>query len=166
MKTNKNLIIAIVVTAVVAGGGGFYGGLTFAKNSTAARGNFSQFGGNANRPGGTATNRLRQGGGFINGQILSLDDKSITVQDRNGGSKIIFFAPSTTIGKTTDGTVGDLKVGETVMASGTANADGSVTAQSIQIRPAGVPEFTGGGPQGGMMINGGQIPPGNVPNNK
>lgn len=164
MKPSKNLIIAIIVTAVIAGGGGFFGGLTVGKSSAPARGNFSQFGANANRPAGGAANRLRQGGGFINGQILSLDDKSLTVQDRNGGSKIIFFAPSTTIGKTTDGAVADLNVGETVMASGTANADGSVTAQNIQIRPAGAPGF--GGPQGGMMINGGQIPPGNFPNNK
>lgn len=169
MKAPKNIVIAVIVTAVVAGGAGFFGGMKFGTSQNANNRNVmanGQFGANSNRQGSVAANRLKNGGGFINGEILSKDDKSITVKDRTGGSKIIFFAPSTTIGKTTDGTSSDLTIGQTVMASGTANSDGSVTAQSIQIRPAGSQDF--GGPGGRMMINGGIVAPNadGTPNNK
>jgi len=145
MKDSKNnLIIAIVVSVVIAGGGGFFGGMKYGQSLTPARG-ASQFAGgaarNGNIPGGAASARLRNGGGVVSGDILSKDDKSITVKDRTGGSKIIFFAPSTSIGKTTAGTANDLTVGETVMVNGTPNTDGSVTATNIQIRPAGSTPF-------------------------
>jgi len=135
MKSSKNIIVSIIITAIIAGGAGFGGGYLVGKAQTPSRGNFAQLGANANRPGGAAANRLRQGSGMINGEILSKDDKSITVKNRDGGSKIIFLAPSTIISKTTDGTPNDLAVGETVIATGTANNDGSITAQNIQIRP-------------------------------
>ena len=144
MKTHKNFIIAVAITLVIAGGGGFYGGMVFGKSRSPARVNFSQMGANANRPGGVAANRLRQGTGFINGDILSKDDKSITVKNRDGGSQIVFLAPSTAIVKTTDGTASDLTVGENVMVNGTPNSDGTVTATNIQIRPAGSVPFVGG----------------------
>jgi hypothetical protein len=65
-----------------------------------------------------------------------MDSSSITVQIPNDGSKIIFLSDSAPITKMASGTRADLVVGETVTATGTTNADGSVTAQSIQIRPA------------------------------
>jgi len=169
MKPKQNLIIAIVVTLVIAGGGGFYGGMKYGQSLTPARGANGQFAGargNINIPGGAASARLRGGSGVVNGDIISKDDKSVTVKNRVGGSQIIFFAPSTAIGKTTTGTSADLAVGENIMVNGTANPDGTVTATNIQIRPAGSAPF--GGPGGAMPINGGTIPPGNsnVPNNK
>jgi len=175
MKTKQNLIIAIVITFIVAGGGGFYGGMLYGQSKSAARpaGN-GQFGYTVSRgtntPGAAAGARLRGGSGFVNGDIISKDDKSVTVKNRAGGSQIIFFAPSTAIGKTTSGTAADLTIGENIMVNGTPNSDGTVTATNIQIRPAGAPGFggAGGGPSGAMPINGGAIPPtnGNVPNNK
>ncbi len=173
MKTKQNLIIAIIVTFVIAGGGGFFGGMKYGQSSSPAgkAGQYGFPGGlgmRTNAPGSTAGARLRGGSGFVNGDIISKDDKSVTVKNRAGGSQIIFFAPSTAIGKTTSGSAADLTVGENIMVNGTANPDGTVTATNIQIRPAGTPDFGGGRPNGTMMINGGTIPPsnGNVPNNK
>lgn len=148
MKVQKTLIVAVVATAIVAGGAGFGGGMAYSKSKTIASRGAGQFGTGTNRPGDAAAGRLRSGTGFVNGSILSKDEKSITVKDGAGGSKIIFFGTSTTIGKTTDGTANDLEVGKSVMVSGTSNTDGSVTAKSIQIRPAGAEAF--GGPNGAM----------------
>lgn len=147
MKIN-NLIIPIALATVVAGGGGFFGGMKYDASRTSNRGgqfqNFAnltaeqraamqQRGGVAGSATGTA--RRIGNGGMINGEILSKDDSSITVKESAGGSKIVFLSPSTTISKMTDGTTDDLLVGETIIVNGATNADGSVAAQSIQLRP-------------------------------
>jgi hypothetical protein len=135
----KNIIAAIIITVIIVGGGSFFGGIKYAqaKNSISA-----QFSNASGRQFGTGTNATRQGrnanSGFVNGSIISKDDKSITVKLQDGGSKIIFLSGSTTISKTTDGALSDLEVGKNVMVNGSANQDGSITAQSIQIRPAGI----------------------------
>jgi len=168
MKEQKNIIVAVVATLVIAGGGGFFSGMKYGQTLSSGRGPNGQFSGmrNGAQTSAAAGNRLRQGTGFVNGEILSMDDKSITVKNRDGGSQIVFFAPSTSIGKTTEGAISDLTVGANVMINGKSNTDGTITATNIQIRPAGVAGF--GGPGGMIPINGGTIPTtnGNVPNNK
>jgi len=137
--------MVIAIAAIVVGGaGGFFGGMKYAQSKTpSGRGLVSgQFqnltAAERQQLGfGRGTGTGGNGNGFISGQILNKNDKSITVQlPNNGGSKIIFYSPSTAVGKTVEGTSADLAVGETVTANGTANSDGSITAASIQIRPA------------------------------
>ena len=127
----KNKIIAVVVLIVVAGGA-FYLGVQNGKNSAATsaqimRGNFAARG----------TGVRGVAGGFTGGQIISKDATSLTVSVQGGGSKLIFLAPSTQITKTVSGSLTDLTVGENITVIGTANSDGSESATSIQIRPAG-----------------------------
>ena len=102
----------------------------------------------AGGPGGTGTNGQRNGGlrgfgGGTIGQVLSKDANSITVKLPDGSTKIVFFSGTTTIDKTAQGTSTDLKTGETVAVNGSANSDGSITAQRITVRPAGAPGPTG-----------------------
>lgn len=125
-----NKIITIISVAVIVGGVAFYGGMKYAENkATAGRQQRAQ-----QFSGGTGGGQ-RGGGGFISGEILSKDDKSVTVKLQDGGSKIVFLSDSTKITKSTDGALSDLEVGKNVSVNGTANPDGSITAQMIQLRP-------------------------------
>jgi len=142
-------ILPIIVMILLVGAGAFYGGMKYqqSKSPAAASGNFQR--GAANISGVLRNGRTggNSGGGFATGEIIAKDDKSVTVQLRSpqnatgtastqAGSKIIFLSASTDITKSASGTPADLQVGQTVTVSGTANADGSLTAQSIQLRPA------------------------------
>ncbi len=134
MQKNVQCIIALVVVAGVA----FYGGNTYGQNQAAAarKGGQIQFAGGAGRMGGIRQGGMGgNGGGFISGSILNKDDKSITLSLPAGGSKIIFYSPATTVGRMAQGTANDLVTGEQISVTGKTNDDGSVTAQSIQIRP-------------------------------
>lgn len=146
---NKILLIVIAV-AVVVSGGAFYGGMIYAKKGSSGVGNFQNFGNlstadrqarfaemGAGAAGGQRGTRVGgAGGGLASGEILSKDDSSITLKLRDGGSQIIFFSNQTKIEKTVDGSATDLEVGKTITVTGAANQDGSVTAGSIQLRPA------------------------------
>lgn len=131
------MILAAVIVIALVGAASFYAGT---KYSSAKR--FNSFGNGNFGPGqqqgdaATAGRRINAGGGMINGDILSLDEKNITVKGRDGSSKMVFFATSTEVGKFAAGTVSDLAVGQNVMVTGKTNNDGSIVAQSIQIRPA------------------------------
>ena len=136
----KVLVPILIVLIIVVGAGAFYGGMVYGKGQTKSSGQqrFAQMGGNfaggagATRRGGAGT----QGGGFVNGQILSNDGKTMTVKINTGGSKIIFLSDTSEVSKMASGTPSDLTVGQNIMVTGKTNTDGSVTASTIQIRPA------------------------------
>lgn len=130
---NKKFIIpgAVAIVGLVIGFGVGY----FVPHgaSASARGQFGSAGQFAVRPG------ARTGaGGFTAGQILSAANGSITIEQENGSStEIVLVSPSTQVLKTTSGSTADLTAGTQVVVTGTSNSDGSLTAQSIQIRSAG-----------------------------
>jgi hypothetical protein len=139
MKKDKIIMIAI---AVVICGVSFYGGMKYGQSSANQNDSQSFAGSNGSGQFGGTGGRMRMGGrngagGIVAGDIVSLDSTSMTVSLRSGGSKNVLLSQSTEIQKSTTGTYSDLASGEQVMVMGTPNADGSLTAQSIQIRPAG-----------------------------
>ncbi len=150
---DSKIIAGAVIGALVVGGGSFYAGTKYAAGSPGPRGQGQFF------TTGTGARGARIGatnGGFVAGSILAKDASSVTIQlggpnatsTNSGatGSKIVLYNASTQVGKFTAGTAADLAVGDMVTIQGSTNTDGSITAQMIQIRPAGMGAF--GGPRG------------------
>jgi hypothetical protein len=134
MDTKKNIAYGVVI-AVVALGIGFYGGTAYAASKTPARGAFAA-GAAGGFAGSAARGGMRPGGaGVASGTVLSEDASSITVKLANGSDEIILTSPSTTVAKSTAGSLSDVVVGSSVLVTGTPNSDGSLTASSIQLRP-------------------------------
>ncbi len=135
MHIHKKTIITVIAVGVVAGAVGFYGGTLLAGSATPTRGgNTGNFGGRN----GTSARGAFTSGGFLGGEVLSKDDKSLTLKLRDGSSRIVFLSGSTLVMRAATGTIADVGTGSQVTVTGTDNSDGSVTAQTIQIRPAGV----------------------------
>lgn len=128
---NKKILAIVAIVIIAALVGSFYGGMSYGKGSgTSGKQNFMN---NGQMPRGG--NRGGGGANMTVGEIIAKDDTSITVKLRDGGSKIIFYSSTSEIGKFTDGTIEDLIIGKNITVNGKANPDGSITAQSIQIRP-------------------------------
>lgn len=130
---NKKIIT--IVVGVVLIGASFYGGMVYgqSKSSATAQGfRAGNFAGNVNG----ARAGARAGAGAAGGEILSKDATGVTIKLQNGSTKIVLISGSTPIMKTVLGASTDLKIGEQINAVGTANSDGSITAESIQIRQA------------------------------
>lgn len=129
---NKNLIIsvALVVLALL---GGFFAGMQYQKSQRATfvggmygrNGMMRQFGQNGQnfRP--------------VRGTVLSVDNNTMTIKLANGNSEIVVLSPSTRYVKSAPAALSDIKTGDTVMAIGTQNNDGSLTASDVQLNPAG-----------------------------
>jgi len=132
---SKNIIVSSVIIAIILVGVSFYGGLKYGqgKKQTFDRASFGQrdlpLGGN-NVLGGNRTM-----GGVVSGEILSIDNKSLTIKSQDAGSRLVFLSASTTISKMTSGSTGDLIIGSNVSINGLSNTDNSINAQMIQVRP-------------------------------
>lgn len=120
--------IVLIIIGIVLLGGGFFGGMKYGQAQNPAGTSFSRRGnfGGANRNGNNLTA----------GQIIAQDDKSITIQSRDGSSKIVFFSDNTQVSKSVSGSLQDLKTGEQAIVTGMANSDGSISAQAIRLQPA------------------------------
>jgi len=64
------------------------------------------------------------------GRVTAVDGRSLTIETAQGSQKVNLSANGT-VQKYTTGAMSDLKVGDTVIASGTRNADGSFDASSL-----------------------------------
>lgn len=139
-------IFTTVIACIVVGAASFYGGMKFANmRRNLAQSSFGQRLGiqqsgfnrgsrfnnnNANGQGGQFGGGMRP----VMGEIATLDDKSFTVKMPDGSSRIVILSENTSVNKATEAAKTDLKVGEQVNVIGSANNDGSLTAQNIQIK--------------------------------
>lgn len=133
IQQNKKELAGAIIIAIVS----FYGGMKYDQSKNASFSsptpNSAQNG--LGRMGGQRGGGMRAFNG-ASGSIVAKDATSITLSLRDGsGSKIIFVSPSTLVSKSVTGSESDLLVGKEVSVNGTANSDGSINAQSIQLRP-------------------------------
>lgn len=148
----KNLPVIVVAVSVIAGGVGFFGGMQYQKSNTVAQGPGGQMrdGSFGERPDGAVGMNGgvpgMAGGGVtpVSGEIVDVDDSSITVQTRDGGNKIVIYSGSTTVNTTTEGSAADLVAGEEIMVIGTEGDNDTITAETISIGSTG---FRGGMPE-------------------
>lgn len=128
MMKDRKTIASVLILILVVAASSFFAGIKY-QEFKRPQGRFGNFQGQAGQFG------QRQGIRPVNGEIISVDDKSITVKLADNSSKIVLLTDNTVINKSSPGSKEDLKVGEKVAAFGTENSDGSVTAQSIQLNP-------------------------------
>ncbi|MCL5010068.1 MAG: hypothetical protein M1289_00500 [Patescibacteria group bacterium] len=69
----------------------------------------------------------------VRGQIIATGSGTITVQMPDGTSKIIVLSGNTKITKSIKGSANDLKKGERILVIGKKSANGSVTAENIEL---------------------------------
>lgn len=139
----KNISGMALILIIAASGGGFYGGMKYQESKLPSTGQFMMGQGGQKfqaQPGGTGStgrNMMRGSQGFrpVSGEIINSDDKSITVKTDDDTSKIVLISAKTSINKSSEGTITDLKIGETVAIFGNENSDGSITAQNVQLNP-------------------------------
>src|SRR4030043_1252872 len=82
---------------------------------------------------GLGNNQRPAGLAMVRGEIISQDEKSITVKLPDESSKIVLISENTKINKASEGSLADLKTGEQVMINGQTNSDGSVSATNVQV---------------------------------
>ncbi len=128
----KNITLA--ASAVVLMAASFYGGMLYQER-------FQRPGDMMRMPNANNQRFMGQRGGqangFIMGEILKKDATSVTIKMQDGSTKIVLMGESTEVTKSVSGSGGDLTTGLNISVAGSPNPDGSVTAQTIQIRPEG-----------------------------
>ena len=105
---NKSLIMTVIAVLIV-GAVAFYGGMQYQQRQRPnfAGGQFRSLNGQQFQGRGNF-----QGARPVNGEIISQDDKSITVKMQDGSSKIVILSDQTMINKSSEGSKSDLKTGE------------------------------------------------------
>jgi hypothetical protein len=138
----RTAIVAVLV-AVLVGAAAFFGGTVYGQSRAQQQQGTRRFGAGASGQNGNPANRARRGG-IATGTVLAFDGKSVTVKLAAGGSQTAYVSGETTVTRSSDAKLSDLKAGLNVVIVGTPGTAGEITARSIQIVPPGFRESFGG----------------------
>lgn len=135
----RRFIIVIILVSLTIGAVTFFIGF---KTGQSSRPRF-QPGQMANRrsPIGGQAGINESGLGFnlprpLIGEIIALDDQTLTLKTPDGSNRMIIYSPnSTLISQSASASADDLVVGKTVTVTGQIGQGNSLTAQSITINP-------------------------------
>jgi len=126
--------VVVFLITVGVGALAFYGGIQYQKSQSPIGRNFMGQQGTGRNGSGVGTRRMGNGQP-VSGEIISMDADSLTVKMNDGSSRIVLLNDKTIYNKTASVEKTELKVGEKVGVFGTANTDGSVSAQNVQLNP-------------------------------
>ena len=135
--------LTAVLGVVVAAGALFAGGLLVG-HATGASATTSLAAGSSGVPGGRPSGAAGFGGGtgasggITSGTVTAIDGSTVTLTSSDGSTVKISTTDGTTVRTTTDATVADLGVGDTVTVIGQAGSDGTVTARAITEGATGI----------------------------
>ncbi len=141
--------ISLAVAAVVLGGiigGVFVGGMAVGEDrgreesTQDLRSQFSEFAQSTemeNMP--TDGLGLLMGRGGTVGTVTGIEEGILTMETRDGSSLTVIVGDSTSVQVTTEGSIEELSPGDSIVASGDLNEDGSMEADSIQVMAGLVP---------------------------
>lgn len=144
--SKSNVAIAGVLTAAVFFGAGYFSAGLFNKSGLPNGGQFMVTGVNGQRSNLQRMGNRNTMGGFINGELVKKDASSLSIKQRDGNMKLVLVTSSTKAMKMTESNLGEFAIGQQIMVTGSSNSDGSLTAQTVQIRPDDLPGM--GGPGG------------------
>ena len=141
----KNTKLVIGTLLIVVGITGFFGGMKYQQSKRFSMTDIQSGDMHAGMTGQSGSERTRpiSSSGMVSGEIIDRDEVSITVKQADESTKIILLSENTGINKTSEGSVDDLKAGETVMIFGQENPDGSISAANIQLNPRFREGFSG-----------------------
>jgi hypothetical protein len=131
----KKIIPILLTLILVVGVGAFYGGMKYGQSKSPSLKNLQNLSQEQRQQLLQGRTGRGTGANFLNGEVITKDDQSLTLKMSDGSSKIVFFSASTQISKITDGSISDIEIGKQIMVSGEQNSDGSYTAKTIQLSP-------------------------------
>ncbi len=136
----KKLLPIFIIVVLVVGGVSFYGGIKYGESknpfqdfqrlSSEQRQQFVSRSGGENFPGSF---RPVAGKIFLNGKIIKKDNESLTLELKDGGSKIVFFSEFTDVREFVKSSATEIEIGRQITVGGEENPDGSYTAKTIQL---------------------------------
>lgn len=144
MKNKQTHIISMTILIVAVAISSFFGGTKYQQRKNVS--NFrQQMIGSNNLPQGMGRNAINndsiknrgQAPGFRQnyGEIINIDEKTLTLKMADGSSKIVLLSDTTKINQSVTANKTDLAVGIKIMVNGETNADGSITSRNIEINP-------------------------------
>jgi hypothetical protein len=146
-KDMNKLIVVAVATAVIVGGAAFGGGYAVAKKSApalAGRGMMARDG-----QAGGQQKAQRAASNMANGEVLTVEEGSLTIKLADGGSRIVLLGKDAVVSYCAEAELSTVQPGTSLLATGEANADGSLTARFIQAGSV-MQQFRMGRPEGAV----------------
>jgi len=130
----KKQIFSIFILILIVGSAAFYGGMKYQQNKISSqRLSFQNLSPEQRQQFAQRTGRT--GSNFLSGEVISKDEKSLTIKLLDGSTKIVFFSGATEISKSAEGSIEDIEIGKQIVVNGDQNSDGSYTAKTIQLSP-------------------------------
>jgi hypothetical protein len=149
MGKTIGIILGVIVLCGAVGAGAFYGGTVYERQQVQNTRNsfFNGRGGTGGNGGGGGAGGGGFGGGVF-GTVKSITGNTIQISTPQNVTTVNLSA-ATTVMKTITGTVSDIQVGQTITVRGQRDSSGNITADSIQLLPAGTTFGNRGGNNGG-----------------